>query len=102
MKYKQAGLSMLGTAVTTLLITIITIGIGASILENYSESLDCTGNCTLGDQDNPVTANGSTYSAAFNITTKGIKGIGNLAEWFPTIAIVLAAVVVIGLSLIHI
>jgi len=78
MKFSQSGLALLATAAITMLIVIITVSIGADILDTIQDSQ------TAG-------------SYAFNSTNEGLKAFGDLAEWFPTIAIVLAAVVVIGL-----
>jgi len=37
------------------------------------------------------------YNNEYNITEKGQEGLKNLGDWFPTIGIVMAATVVIGL-----
>ena len=35
-------------------------------------------------------------TSEYNITTKGIEGVETFGEWLPTIAVVVAAAVVIG------
>lgn len=36
-----------------------------------------------------------TASAAYNISTKGLSGVAKIANWLPTIGLVLGAVIVI-------
>ena len=38
----------------------------------------------------------TTYDIAYNITEKGQEGLESLGDWLPTIALVVAAVIVIG------
>ena len=39
----------------------------------------------------------TTNSAAFNASTNGLTGVGNLSTWLPTLGTIIAAAVVVGI-----
>ena len=43
----------------------------------------------------------TTNSVAYNASTNGLTGITTMAQWLPTIAVVIAAAVVIGIIINH-
>ena len=75
----------------------ITFGIGVIVLSVVSQivgevkSTQCTWNSTINDC--AATTGGSTEAS--NITTKGALGLSKVANWLPTIGLVVGAVIVI-------
>lgn len=58
-------------------VSIIAVSIGADVVDSVQE-----------DQ--------TSGSYAYNISSNGLEGINELGSWFPTIALVVAAAIVIG------
>ena len=75
---KGISLDMMAGVAVTFVITAVVIGIGATIVNSVGSGL---------------TAN----SYAKNATVYGEKGLDELASWIPTVAIIVAAVIIIGL-----
>lgn len=78
----------------------IIIGIGGTILQNVENQQCKTGVAGTGTTGvNPATgqcyANASTIAS--NSTDQGLTGINTFGTWLPTIAVILAASVVIGI-----
>jgi uncharacterized membrane protein len=80
MDKKGQGLGMLMPAALTLCVAIIAISIATQV---------------LGTVEDTQTANGSAY----NITNSGLDAMEDFSDWFTTIVVVVAAVIVIGLVL---
>jgi len=89
-----------GLALAFTLVAII-VGIGATISEEIR-----IGQCTGGEAGWNATAGGcygaggivaNTSTVASNITGEGLEGLETLGEWLPTIAVIIAAAVVIGI-----
>jgi type II secretory pathway component PulF len=80
MKMNKKGLSLMDTAPAVIMLVVLSIvlGIGASILSTVQST---------------QTAN----TAAYNASGFGLTGVSTFSGWIPTISIVLAASVVIGL-----
>lgn len=74
-------ISDLGTVAIALVVAVIILGLGATILQSIQ-----TGQ--------------PTDSAAFNATAFGLTGLVTLSSFVPTIAIVAAAAIVIGIILV--
>lgn len=72
------GLAFLGTAAILLVVATITTSIGADVVGSIRD-----------DQ----TAN--TYE--YNVSTNGLDALEELGDWMPTVGLVVAAVIVIGL-----
>ena len=93
-----------------LVVIAIILGIGASILSTTSTS-QCTGTSgtltyswnTSANACYLVNSTGAQISLggpiAYNSTVSGLVGVNTFSGWVPTIAIVLAASIVIGLVL---
>jgi hypothetical protein len=60
-----------------LTVSIIAISIGADVVDN-------------------VQADQTSGTYAYNISESGLEGIGELGDWMPTIGLVVAASIVIG------
>jgi NADH:ubiquinone oxidoreductase subunit 6 (subunit J) len=75
---KGLGLGEAPAAVIMLVVIAIVLGIGASILTT-------------------VQTGQTTNSIAYNASGYGLTGVNTFSQWVPTIAIVLAASLVIGL-----
>jgi hypothetical protein len=107
------GLSSVPYAVVMLVVLAILLGLGASILLTTQQA-QCTGTqgtggaaltfswnatssqCnTINSTGATINANGGTYAS--NSSVYGQTGMNTISQWVPTIAIVLAASVVIGL-----
>ena len=74
-------LSDLGNVGIALVVAAIILGLGATVLAS-------------------IQATQTTNSVAFNATGYGLTGVSTLASYVPTIAIVAAAAVVIGIILV--
>ena len=75
---KGISLDMMAGVAVTFVITAVVIGIGATIVSSVGTGLE-------------------SGSSAQNATTYGLEGLEELASWIPTIAIIVAAVIIIGL-----
>ena len=98
----------LAAAVIAFVILAVVLGIGGTILDNIGEQ-QCnsaggywnttspnTGTC----EENASDGGGIriTDSIAFNATYDGgLEGVETFADWLPTIAVILAAALIIGL-----
>ena len=71
------GLDSLGTVAIILVVAAIVIAMGGTILKDIQDTQ------TSGDAD-------------YNATGKGLTSMTTLAKWLPTIAIVVAAAIIIG------
>ena len=74
-------ISDLGTIAIALVVAAIILGMGATILEKIQETQ-------------------TTDKIAYNSSGYGLTGLGTLAEFIPTIAIVAVAAIVIGIILV--
>ena len=74
----------------------IVIGIGATILSSVRQG-QCNTTVAGGGYD-ASTGNcyGNSTTLASNATTSGLTGVDTFSDWLPTIAVILAAAVVIG------
>lgn len=72
------------------IVVTIAISVGANVLSTTRDELSATG-----------TYNGSAASLEENVTTNGLSGMDTLASWLPTIALVIAAAIVIGVLVRH-
>ena len=79
MKQGLYNLSSLGTIAIALVVAVIILSFGASIVSDMQTDLNDSG------------------GAAGNVTVKGLESISTLAKWVPTIALILAAAIVIGI-----
>ena len=66
-----------GIAIIFVVVAII-VGIGADVLDNIQEGK-------------------TTSSVEYNASHYGLQGLEELASWLPTIAIIVAAAVIIGI-----
>lgn len=84
----------------TLLVAVIAVSVGAQILDSVGEGQCLSGqtwNSTIGACCNDSGAfNASGMSAAANASNYGLQGLGELGSWWSTIALVVAAAIVIG------
>ena len=80
-KAQRFSISDLGTIAIALVVAAVILGMGGTILEKIQ-----------GTQ----TINGTAY----NSTGFGLTGLGTMAEFIPTIAIVAVAAIVIGIILV--
>lgn len=71
-------------------ILAVILGVTGTILSGVREQQCSVYNETTGD----CTAAGTTVAS--NASTEGLTGIDTMADWLPTIAVVVAAAVVIG------
>ena len=69
----------------------ITLSVGGEILSNLEQQQCAKWNATTNTCESTTTA--------YNMTTQGTSGITKIAKWLPTIALVIAAAVVIGVVL---
>jgi hypothetical protein len=77
MNKKGMGLSDLAPAAIAFVFIAVTIGVGATVLAN-------------------VQTGQTSGTTAYNASGKGLDGLKTLADWLPTIALVIAAAIVIG------
>lgn len=87
-KKGQYQVSTLGAVAIAFVVAAIIFGIGAVILSDVGEE--------VGDGATNQYLCGINGSYAFNSTCKGSEGIDVLAGWLPTIALIIAAAIVIG------
>ena len=78
MNKRGVGIGDLLPYALVLIVAVIGIGVGADILTT-------------------INAGFVANSSGDNITTAGLEGLGELGSWVPTIAIVIAAALVIGI-----
>jgi len=78
MKKGQLGLKNLGSIAVLLVVSAIIISFGGSIIGDMQDDISDT--------------NGSAY----NVTNDGLKSLMTFGGWLPTIAIILAASIIIG------
>jgi hypothetical protein len=94
---KGMGLSDLAPAAIAFVFIAVTIGVGATVLSNVqSGQVTSTNNCGLNSTGGTVGVAYSSCGAAYNSSAKGLDGLKTLADWMPTIALVIAAAIVIG------
>ena len=74
---RKGNMNLMTTSILSFVVAIIIAVVGLNILVNLQASQ-------------------TADSAAYNATTTGISSISDLLTWFPIIAIVIAAVVVLG------
>lgn len=79
MKQGLYDLKSLGAIAIALVVTVIIISFGASVIGDMQTDLNDSG------------------GAAGNVTVKGLESISIFAKWLPTIALILAAAIVIGI-----
>lgn len=74
---KGLSVSQMGGLALAFVIVAVVVGIGATILTQVRTT---------------QTAN----SIAYNASTSGLTGLDTMSDWLPTIAVIIAAAVVIG------
>lgn len=84
-----------------IVVSVIAISIGANIVTNTGSNSWCatdhTWNATLsGCSTSTGVLNMSANNEAANVTFAGVTGLGTMGSWIPTIALVVAAAIVIG------
>jgi hypothetical protein len=70
-------------------VSIIALGIGAQVVANVQE-----GHVTNTDGCNSTDTSACGY--AYDAAESGMEGLGELGDWYPTIGLVIAASIVIG------
>jgi len=75
---KGLSVQQMGGLALAFVLVVIIIGIGATIVTEIQ-----TGQTSL--------------SIPYNISAEGLEGLETLGEWLPTIAVIIAAAVVIGI-----
>ena len=78
-KKGMLGLESLGSVAIILVVAAIVIAMGGTILKDLQDSVD-----------------DGTNNSAYNVSAKGLTSMTTLANWLPTIAIVVAAAIIIG------
>ena len=74
---KGLSVSQMGGLALAFVIVAVVVGIGATILTQ-------------------VRTTQTTNSIAYNASTSGLTGLDTMSDWLPTIAVIIAAAVVIG------
>lgn len=77
MSIKGIGIQDFGSLAVAFAVVAITISLGASILGNIQSTQ-------------------TTNTVAYNVSGYGLTGVGTMGNWLGIIAIVLSAVIVIG------
>ena len=77
MNKKGMNLGDLSGIAITFVVIAVTLGIGATVLDSVQEGQVAS-------------------SAAYNATGEGLTSLSTLADWLPTLAVIVAAAVVIG------
>ena len=85
-KKGQFTITSMGAVGIAFVIAAIIFGIGAAILSDIGEDIS----------DTSYTC-GSTGTYAFNATCNGAEGIDTISGWLPTIGLIVAAAIVIGI-----
>lgn len=93
------GLSVaqMGGMALAFVLLIVILGVGSTILSEIQSS-QCTGG-EAGYSGGHCGTGGhlfNTSTIASNITEQGLTGVDTMADWAPTIAVIIAAAVVIG------
>ena len=97
----------LAAAVISFVILAVVLGLGGTIMSEISEdqcesaggywnvTAPYSGDC----QENASTGGAIAHDAsiAFNASEGGLEGIETFGEWLPTIAVILAAALIIGI-----
>lgn len=78
----MVSINQLGAAAIALVIAAFLVSIGATVL-------------------NELQGTQTSNSIAYNVSGKGLTSMSTLGNWLPIIAIVVAAVVVIGLLVVY-
>ena len=81
-----------------LVIATVGIAIGAQVLDNIQTGY-VTGTTDCGLNSTGGTSGTLVYSgcgAAYNVTTVGLEAQGELGSWLDTIALIVAAAIIIG------
>lgn len=78
MNKKGQNFDLLKLAAISVVVIAITVGMGASILSTLQ------------------TSQGNSTQIAYNVSGFGLTSLNTLGQWLPTIALVVAAVVVLG------
>jgi len=93
-------LSTFSTWVLTFIIAAVIIGIGATILFDIG-AMQCAEGVAGTGADGIDPATGQCYAnattIASNATAAGMEGTETFGNWLPTIAVIIAAAVVIGI-----
>ena len=84
------------------LISVIAVSVGAGIIDGIAKNQNCAGanvwNTSAGMCYTTAGAqNVSANSYAQNVSSGGLQGMGTFGNYFPTIALVLAASILIGM-----
>ena len=77
MNKKGMNLGDLSSIAITFVVIAVTLGIGATVLDSVQEGQTAS-------------------STAYNATAEGLDALSTLADWLPTLAVIVAAAVVIG------
>lgn len=81
MKTYKFGLGDMSAIALAFVVTAVTIGVGATVISGVRDTQSATG----------------SGSYAYNASTQGLSSINTLSGWLPTVAIVAASAVVLGL-----
>jgi len=123
-RFKGFTVNAIGPIALVLIVAAITISLGGEIQDNFG-SVQCSnagytyGNFAGSDSTNPLTGNKYgccqsvnasdstdcdtwwTGNVAFNITDKGLDASLQLGNWLPTIALIVAAAIIIGILVVY-
>jgi hypothetical protein len=105
MKHKKGTYSLKDLVPLTImfLITVIAISVGSQIIGGIAQSQGCntgyTYNTTSGRCENTTSgfASGAGMTSAGNVSYAGLQGTQTFGNYLPTIAIVLAASIIVGI-----
>lgn len=78
----MVSINELGAAAIALVIAAFLISIGATVIDELQDTQ-------------------TTNTIAYNVSTQGLEAMESFGNWLPIIAIVVAAVVVIGLLVVY-
>jgi len=103
MKMNKRGftLQQLAPIAISFVVIAIVLGIGATVVEDVRES-GCENFWNTTNAQAPFCSSADNDSLAepgyaYNASGSGIEAIGTLADWLPTIGVIVAAAVVIGI-----
>lgn len=102
MNKKGYTLQELAPIAISFVVIAVVLGIGATVLSDVQES-QCDNFWNTSDAQAPFCSTAANNSAdlggtfAENASLSGMEAIGTLADWLPTIGVIVAAAVVIGI-----
>ncbi len=97
----QISIGGMATLVISFIVFVLVIGIGGTVLGNVAETQCENGGYwynTTSNQCERASDNGTVMTTiAYNATGGGLDGVGTFGDWLPTIAVILASALVIGI-----